>query len=35
MWGRRGHPVVRVTGASNKRVSLPAPIAIKPAAGPG
>ena len=30
-WGRRGcTPVVRVTGASNKRVSLAALIAIKP-----
>jgi len=30
-WGRRGRtPVVRVTGASNRRVSLAALIAIKP-----
>jgi transposase len=30
-WGRRGHtPVVRVTGASNKRVSVAALIAVKP-----
>jgi transposase len=30
-WGRRGHtPVVRVTGGSNKRVSLAALIAVKP-----
>jgi hypothetical protein len=30
-WGRRGHtPVVRVTGGSNKRVSLTALIAVKP-----
>jgi hypothetical protein len=30
-WGRRGHtPVVRVTGVSNKRVSVAALIAIKP-----
>ena len=30
-WGRRGHtPVVKVTGGSNKRVSLAALIAIKP-----
>jgi hypothetical protein len=30
-WGRRGHtPVVRVTGASNKRVSLAALICVKP-----
>jgi hypothetical protein len=30
-WGRRGQtPVVRVTGGSNKRVSLAALIAVKP-----
>jgi transposase len=30
-WGRRGHtPVVKVTGGSNKRVSLAALIALKP-----
>jgi hypothetical protein len=30
-WGRRGHtPVVRVTGPSNKRVSVAALIAVKP-----
>ena len=30
-WGRRGHtPVVKVTGGSNRRVSLAALIAIKP-----
>jgi len=30
-WGRRGRtPVVRVTGSSNKRVSLAALIAVKP-----
>jgi transposase len=30
-WGRRGHtPVVKVTGSSNKRVSLAALIAVKP-----
>jgi hypothetical protein len=30
-WGRRGcTPVVRVTGASNKRVSLAALIVVKP-----
>ena len=30
-WGRRGHtPVVRVTGGSNRRVSLAALICIKP-----
>ena len=30
-WGRRGHtPVVRVTGTSNRRVSLAALIAVKP-----
>jgi hypothetical protein len=30
-WGRRGHtPVVRVTGSSNRRVSLAALIAVKP-----
>jgi hypothetical protein len=30
-WGRRGHtPVVKVTGGSNKRVSLAALIAVKP-----
>ena len=30
-WGRRGHtPVVKVTGASNKRVSVAALIAVKP-----
>jgi hypothetical protein len=35
-WGRRGHiPVVRVTGASNKRVSLAALIAAKPGCRPG
>jgi DDE superfamily endonuclease len=34
-WGRRGHtPVVRVTGGSNKRVSLAALIAIKPGQAP-
>ena len=34
-WGRRGHtPVVRVTGASNKRVSLAALIAVKPGCRP-
>ena len=33
-WGRRGcTPVVRVTGGSNKRVSLAALIAIKPGCG--
>ncbi len=30
-WGRRGHtPVVKVTGSSNKRISLAALIAVKP-----
>src|SRR5213595_2159078 len=30
-WGRRGHtPVVKVTGSSNRRVSLAALIAVKP-----
>ena len=34
-WGRRGHtPVVKVTGGSNKRVSLAALIAIKPGRAP-
>jgi len=34
-WGRRGHtPVVKVTGSSNKRVSLAALIAIKPGCAP-
>ena len=34
-WGRRGRtPVVRVTGASNKRVSLAALIAVKPGQRP-
>jgi hypothetical protein len=34
-WGRRGRtPVVRVTGGSNKRVSLAALIAIKPGCRP-
>ncbi len=34
-WGRRGHtPVVKVTGGSNKRVSLAALIAIKPGCAP-
>jgi putative transposase len=34
-WGRRGHtPVVRVTGGSNKRVSLAALIAVKPGQRP-
>ena len=34
-WGRRGHtPVVKVTGGSNKRVSLAALIAIKPGQAP-
>jgi hypothetical protein len=34
-WGRRGHtPVVRVTGASSKRVSLAALIAAKPGCRP-
>ena len=34
-WGRRGHtPVVRVTGGSNKRVSLAALIAVKPGCRP-
>jgi transposase len=34
-WGRRGHtPVVKVTGSSNKRVSLAALIAIKPGHAP-
>jgi putative transposase len=33
-WGRRGHtPVVKVTGGSNRRVSLAALIAIKPGHG--
>ena len=34
-WGRRGHtPVVKVTGGSNKRVSLAALIAVKPGCAP-
>src|ERR1700746_2569985 len=34
-WGRRGAtPVVRVTGGSNKRISLAALIAIKPGHAP-
>ena len=34
-WGRRGHtPVVKVTGSSNKRVSLAALIATRPGCGP-
>src|SRR6266700_3922185 len=34
-WGRRGHtPVVRVTGSSNRRVSLAALIAVKPGCRP-
>jgi hypothetical protein len=34
-WGRRGQtPVVRVTGAQNKRVSLAALIAVKPGCRP-
>jgi len=34
-WGRRGHtPVVKVTGSSNKRVSLAALIALKPGHAP-
>jgi hypothetical protein len=34
-WGRRGHtPVVRVTGASNTRVSLAALIAARPGCRP-
>jgi transposase len=34
-WGRRGHtPVVKITGGSNKRVSLAALIAIKPGQAP-
>jgi transposase len=34
-WGRRGHtPVVKVTGGSNKRVSLAALIAVKPGHAP-
>jgi hypothetical protein len=34
-WGRRGHtPVVKVTGSSNKRVSLAALIAVKPGQRP-
>ena len=34
-WGRRGHtPVVKVTGSSNRRVSLAALIAIKPGQRP-
>jgi transposase len=34
-WGRRGHtPVVKVTGSSNRRVSLAALIAIKPGCRP-
>lgn len=34
-WGRRGHtPVVKVTGSSNKRVSLAALIALKPGQAP-
>jgi hypothetical protein len=34
-WGRRGHtPVVRVTGGSNRRVSLAALIAVKPGCRP-
>jgi hypothetical protein len=35
-WGRRGQtPVVKVTGGSNKRVSLAALIAVRPGSGPG
>ena len=34
-WGRRGcTPVVRMTGASNKRISMAALIAIKPGCRP-
>jgi len=34
-WGRRGHtPVVKVTGGSNRRVSLAALIAVKPGCRP-
>jgi len=34
-WGRRGQtPVVRVTGGSNKRVSLAALIAVRPGCRP-
>src|SRR5207302_3919109 len=34
-WGRRGHtPVVKVTGSSNRRVSLAALIAVKPGRRP-
>ena len=34
-WGRRGRtPVVRVTGGSNKRVSLAALIAVRPGCRP-
>ena len=34
-WGRRGHtPVVKVTGSSNRRVSLAALIAVKPGCRP-
>ena len=34
-WGRRGHtPVVKVTGTSNRRVSLAALIAVKPGCRP-
>lgn len=34
-WGRRGHtPLVKVTGGSNRRVSLAAPIAVKPGCRP-
>ena len=34
-WGRRGHtPVVKVSGSSNRRVSLAALIAIKPGCRP-
>ena len=35
-WGRRGRtPVVTVTGAGNKRVSLAALIAVRPGHRPG
>jgi len=35
-WGRRGQtPVVRVTGGSNKRISVAAVIAVKPGQRPG
>ena len=34
-WGRRGHtPVVKVTGGSNRRISLAALIAVKPGCQP-